>query len=157
MGRNYHQLKRPEPARALANSRHGAWPAPSPAGRQDDASGGRERSDPAAGQQILKNQAGMPMALLPEWGNSGAIEPGGTSNGRHATQSGSRSALTAGPCSNSLVPICGFQVPQRITRCAVPGAPGLKEADPMDAMAPGAAFRSSDPQPIPSIAMITKR
>jgi hypothetical protein len=52
-----------------------AHAAPSPAGRQDDASGGRERSDPAAGQQILKNQAGMPMALLPEWGNTEAIEP----------------------------------------------------------------------------------
>jgi hypothetical protein len=31
------------------------------------------------------------------------------------------------------------------------------EADPMDAMAPGAAFCSSDPQPILPITMITKR
>jgi hypothetical protein len=89
------------------------------------------------------------MVCAPLRGNSGGNEPGGTSDGRHATQSGSRSALTAGPCSNSLVPICGFQVPQRITRCTAPGAPGFTETDRMDAMAPGAAFRSSDPKPIP--------
>jgi hypothetical protein len=91
----------------------------------------------------------MPMASTPLRSNSGGNEPGGTSDGRHATQSGSRSALTAGPCSNSLVLICGFQVPERITPCTVPGAPGFTETDRIDAMAPGAAFRSSDPKPIP--------
>ena len=96
------------------------------------------------------------MACADMGGNTGDIEPGGTSDGRHATQSGSRSALTAGPCSNSLDPNCGFQVPQRITRCAAPGAPGLSEADRMDVMAPGAAFCSSDPKPILSIPTITK-
>jgi len=40
-----------------------------------------------------------------------------------------------------------FPGPARITRCAVPGAPGLAETDRMDAMAPGAAFRSSAPNP----------
>jgi hypothetical protein len=34
-----------------------AHAAPSPQGRQDDASGRRERSDPALGQQLHNNQA----------------------------------------------------------------------------------------------------
>ena len=93
------------------------------------------------------NAYGFALRMGQQWWH----RTGGTSDGRHATQSGSRSALTAGPCSNSLVPICGFQVPQRITRCTALGAPGFVETDPMDAMAPGAAFRSSAPQPIVSI------
>jgi len=44
-------------------------------GLHDDASGRRERSDPAPGQQIHKNQAGIPMALCPERGNTEGIEP----------------------------------------------------------------------------------
>jgi len=87
----------------------------------------------------------MPIANSPWAGNSGGTQPGGSSDGRHPARSSARSALSAGPCSNSLVPIIGFQLPQRITRCTVPGAPGFTETVSLDAMAPGAAFRSSDP------------
>jgi hypothetical protein len=37
---------------------------------------------------------------------------GRSRNGRHTTQPGLRSALTAGPCSNSLYPTSGFPVPE---------------------------------------------
>jgi len=71
MGRNHHQLKRPEPARALANSRRGAWPAPSPAGRQDDASGGagaqRSRRRSADPQKSGRNAYGLAPRMGQQW------------------------------------------------------------------------------------------
>jgi hypothetical protein len=129
---------------------------PGASGRRG-AAGGVGRGVAAAGQHLHKSEAGMPIANSPWAGNSGGTQPGGSSDGRHPARSGARSALTAGPCSNSLVPIVGFQLPQRITRCTVPGAPGFTETASLDAMAPGAAFRSSaPPQPIHLIP-ITKR
>ena len=53
----------------------GPGPHPRPQVAKTTRQGGeRERSDPAPGQQIHKNQAGIPMALCPERGNTEGIE-----------------------------------------------------------------------------------
>jgi len=65
----------------------------------------RRRSANAHGSGI--NTYGQRHRIGQQW----VHRTGGTSNGRHATQSGSRSALTAGPCSNSLVLIFRFPGP----------------------------------------------
>jgi prepilin-type N-terminal cleavage/methylation domain-containing protein len=70
------------------------------------------------------------------------------SDGRHPTRSDVRSVLTAGPCSNSLVPINGFPVvhrsPDASFRC-----PRVHGNRPLDASAPGASLRSSDSETHP--------
>jgi hypothetical protein len=54
-----------------------------------------------------KPRAGFPLPALR--GHHGVIDPEAP-NGRHATQSGSRSPLTFGPCSNTSQAISGFPV-----------------------------------------------
>lgn len=54
------------------------------------------------------------------------------------------------PLLQQSCPYLRFPFPPGITPRAAPGAPGLSEAALMDAQAPGAAFCSSDPQPIHS-------
>ena len=86
---------------------------------------------------------------------------GRSSDGRHTTQSSVRSALTAGPCSNSLFrhPVFRFTQNHPMHRPAEPsrhqlnshlrwesGAPGSAENRPMETMAPGACFGNSDTQ-----------